>query len=136
MADAAPPPMPVPEDVAALRQRVAQLEAALTAQQHGEQARRDAKDAAEQIVETVREPLLVLTPDFRVQSANPAFYQLFQVRPAETIGLLIYQLGNGQWDIPEFHTLLEGFPVVFAQKCTLSRPVCWTPGTPSVILCP
>ena len=95
MADAAPRPMPLPEDVAALRQRVAQLEAALTAQQHGEPALRDAKDAAEQIVETVREPLLVLTPDFRVQSANPAFYQLFQVRPAETIGQLIYQLGNG-----------------------------------------
>jgi len=107
MADAVPPPIPLPEDVAALRQRVAQLEAALTAQQHGEQALREAKDAAAQIVETVREPLLVLTPDFRVQSANPAFYQLFQVRPAETVGQLIYQLGNGQWDIPELHTLLE-----------------------------
>jgi two-component system, chemotaxis family, CheB/CheR fusion protein len=107
MADAALPPMLLPEEVAALRQRVAQLEAALTAQQHGEQAFREAKDAAEQIVETVREPLLVLTPDFRVQSANPAFYQLFQVRPAETEGQLIYQLGNGQWDIPALHTLLE-----------------------------
>ena len=94
MADAAPPPMPLPEDVAALRQRIAQLE--------------KAKDAAEQIVETVRESLLVLTPDFRVQSANPAFYQLFQVRPAETIGQRIYQLGNGQWDIPALHTLLGG----------------------------
>src|SRR4030095_7107125 len=107
MADAALPPMLLPEEVAALRQRVAQLEAALTAQQHGEQAFREAKDAAEQIVETVREPLLVLTPDFRVQSANPAFYQLFQVRPAETEGQLMYQLGNGQWDIPALHTLLE-----------------------------
>ena len=107
MADAALPPMLLPEEVAALRQRVAQLEAALTAQQHGEQTLRDAKDAAEQIVETVREPLLVLTPDFRVQSANPAFYQLFQVRPAETEGQRIYQLGNGQWDIPALHTLLE-----------------------------
>ena len=107
MADAAPPPMPLPEEVAALRQRVAELEAALTAQQHGEQALREAKDTAEQIVETVREPLLVLTPDFRVQSANPAFYHLFQVRPAETVGQHIYQLGNRQWDIPELHTLLE-----------------------------
>jgi PAS domain S-box-containing protein len=107
MADAVPPPMPLPEDVAALRQRVAQLEAALTAQQHGEQALREAKDAAEQIVETVREPLLVLTPDFRVQSANPAFYHLFQVHPTETVGQYIYQLGNRQWDIPELHTLLE-----------------------------
>ena len=70
---AAPPPMPLPEEVAALRQRVAHLEAALTAQQHGEQALRAAKDAAEQIVETVRDPLLVLTPDFRVHSANLAF---------------------------------------------------------------
>jgi two-component system, chemotaxis family, CheB/CheR fusion protein len=107
MADAALPPMLLPEEVAALRQQVAQLKAALTAQQHGKQALRDAKAAAEQIVETVREPLLVLTPDFRVQSANPAFYQLFQVRPAETEGQLIYQLGNGQWDIPALHTLLE-----------------------------
>jgi hypothetical protein len=59
--------MPWSEEMAALRQRVAQLEAALTAQQHGEQALHEAKDAAEQIVETVREPLLVLTPDFRLQ---------------------------------------------------------------------
>jgi two-component system, chemotaxis family, CheB/CheR fusion protein len=107
MDDAAPPPMPLPEDVAALRQRVAHLEAALTAQQHGEQALRAAKDAAEQIVETVRDPLLVLTRDFRVQSANPAFYHLFQVHPTETVGQHIYHLGNGQWDIPALHTLLE-----------------------------
>jgi signal transduction histidine kinase len=107
MDEAAPPPMPLPEDVAALRQRVAHLEAALTAQQHGEQALRAAKDAAEQIVETVRDPLLVLTPDFRVQSANPAFYHLFQVHPTETVGQHIYHLGNGQWDIPALHTLLE-----------------------------
>jgi signal transduction histidine kinase len=107
MADAAPPPMPLPEEVAALRQRVADLEAALTAQQHDEQALREAKEAAEQIVETVREPLLVLTPDFLVQSANPAFYQMFQVSPTETVGQHIYQLGNGQWDLPELHTLLE-----------------------------
>jgi two-component system CheB/CheR fusion protein len=107
MADAAPLPMPLPEDVAALRQRVADLEAALIAQHHDAQALREAKDAAEQIVETVREPLLVLTPDFRVQSANPAFYQLFQVRPTETTGQHIYDLGNRQWDIPELHTLLE-----------------------------
>jgi hypothetical protein len=41
MADAAPPPMPLPEDVAALRQRCADLEAALSAQQHAAQARRE-----------------------------------------------------------------------------------------------
>jgi len=86
MAETAPTPMPLPEDVAALRQRVADLEAALSAQQHSEQALGEAKGAAEQIVETVREPLLVLTPDFRVQSANPAFYHLFQATPTETVG--------------------------------------------------
>jgi PAS domain S-box-containing protein len=107
MAETAPTPMPLPEDVTALRQRVADLEAALAAQQRGEQALREAKDAAEQIVETVREPLLVLTPDFHVQSANPAFYHLFQVRPTETVGQHIYHLGNQQWDIPELHSLLE-----------------------------
>ena len=101
------PPTPFHQELAALRQRVTDLEAARTAQQHGAQALRVAKDAAEQIVETVREPLLVLTPDFRVQSANPAFYQMFQVRPTETEGQHIYQLGNGQWDLPALHTLLE-----------------------------
>ena len=107
MEDAAPPSMPVHEEVAALRQRVAHLEAALTAQQHGEQALRAAKDAAEKIVETVREPLLVLTPEFYVVSANPAFYHLFQVHPEETEGQHIYHLGNRQWDIPALHRLLE-----------------------------
>jgi signal transduction histidine kinase len=42
-----------------------------------------------------------------VQSANPAFYHLFQVCPTETIGQRIYDLGNRQWDIPALHTLLE-----------------------------
>src|SRR2546423_14089818 len=114
------PTAPVHEELAALRQRVAHLEAALTAQQHGEQALREAKDAAEQIVETVREPLLVLTPDFRVQSANPAFYQLFQVRPTETVGQHLYQLGNGQWDIPALHTLLEQ---ILPQNMSSSRKI-------------
>src|SRR5207248_2097901 len=101
------PTTPWHQELAGLLQRVAHLEAALTVQQQGEQALREAKDYAEHIVETVREPLLVLTPDFRVRSANSAFYQLFQVRPTETVGQPLYRLGNGQWDIPEFHTLLE-----------------------------
>jgi PAS domain-containing protein len=107
MEDAAPLSIPLHEEVAALRHRVASLEAALTAQQHGEQALREARDYAAQIVETIRDPLLVLTPDFRVQRANPAFYALFQVSPAETEGQSIYQIGNGHWDIPAFRALLE-----------------------------
>ena len=93
MEDVAPSSRPLHDEIAALRQRIAALEAA--------------KDYAEQIVETVRDPLLVLTPDLRVRSANPAFYRLFQVRPAETEGQHLYQLGKGQWDIPALRRLLE-----------------------------
>jgi two-component system, chemotaxis family, CheB/CheR fusion protein len=93
MDDAAPPSRPEHEELVALRRQVADLHAA--------------QEVAQQIVETVRDPLLVLTPDFRVQSANPAFYQLFHVTPAETEGQSIYALGNGQWDIPALRTLLE-----------------------------
>src|SRR5512133_1388297 len=62
---------------------------------------------AQDIVDTVREPLLILDATLRVRSANRAFYQTFHVSPAETEGRLIYELGNGQWDIPDLRTLLE-----------------------------
>jgi PAS domain S-box-containing protein len=62
---------------------------------------------AQNIVDTVREPLLTLDTTLRVQSANRAFYQTFKVSPEETDGRLIYELGNGQWDIPMLRTLLE-----------------------------
>jgi PAS domain S-box-containing protein len=62
---------------------------------------------AQNIVDTVREPLLILDTTLRVRSANRAFYQTFQVSRAETEGRLIYELGNGQWDIPALRTLLE-----------------------------
>jgi PAS domain S-box-containing protein len=67
----------------------------------------DIQDYAQNIVDTVREPLLILDATLRVQSANRAFYQTFHVSPAETEGRLIYELGNGQWDIPDLRTLLE-----------------------------
>lgn len=63
--------------------------------------------ANEDILETVREPLLVLDSDLRVLKANRSFYDSFKVTPAETIGNLIYDLGNRQWDIPRLRTLLE-----------------------------
>jgi len=64
------------------------------------------KELAEKIVDTVREPLLILHEDLRVQSANHAFYATFKIDPAETEGRLVYDLGNRQWDIPELHRLL------------------------------
>src|ERR1700761_2793066 len=62
---------------------------------------------AQNIVDTVREPLLILDTTLRVRSANRAFYQTFQVSLEETENRLIYELGNGQWDIPVLRTLLE-----------------------------
>ncbi len=67
----------------------------------------DIQNFAQNIVDTVREPLLILDADLRVRSANRAFYQTFQVSPEETESHLIYELGNGQWDISALRTLLE-----------------------------
>jgi PAS domain S-box-containing protein len=67
----------------------------------------DIQNYAQNIVDTVREPLLILDATLRVRSENRAFYQTFHVSPAETEGRLIYELGNGQWDIPDLRTLLE-----------------------------
>jgi PAS domain S-box-containing protein len=67
----------------------------------------DIQNYAQNIVDTVREPLLILDATLRVRSANRAFYQTFHVSPRETEGRLIYELGNGQWDIPDLRTLLE-----------------------------
>jgi PAS domain-containing protein len=59
------------------------------------------------LVDTVRQPLLLLDADLRVKSVNNAFYQTFKVKPEETGGQLIYELGNRQWDIPRLRLLLE-----------------------------
>ena len=67
----------------------------------------DIETYAQDIVDTVREPLLMLDTNLRVQSANRAFYETFQVSAVETEDQLIYELGNGQWDIPALRTLLE-----------------------------
>ena len=67
----------------------------------------DIENYAQNIVDTIREPLLILDATLRVQSANRAFYQTFQVSASETEGRLIYELGNGQWNIPDLRTLLE-----------------------------
>jgi PAS domain S-box-containing protein len=67
----------------------------------------DIQNYALNIVDTVREPLLILDATLRVQSANRAFYQTFHVTSEETENRLIYELGNGQWDIPDLRRLLE-----------------------------
>src|SRR6186997_2560131 len=67
----------------------------------------DIQNYAQNIVDTVREPLLILDATLRVRSANRAFYQTFHVSSGETEDRLIYELGNGQWDIPALRRLLE-----------------------------
>ncbi len=66
-----------------------------------------AKRLAEATVDSVREPLLVLDGKLQVTRANRAFYRSFGVLPAETIGRRIYELGDGQWDIPKLRELLD-----------------------------
>ncbi len=62
---------------------------------------------AQNIVDTVREPLVVLDAELRALSANRSFYQAFRVTPQETEGKPFYELENGQWDIPNLRRLLE-----------------------------
>ncbi len=61
----------------------------------------------ESIVETVREPLIVLTPDLRVSKANRSFYEMFRMTPEETEGRFLYCIGDNVWDIPSLRELLE-----------------------------
>ncbi|MEQ1561445.1 MAG: hypothetical protein ABL899_01825 [Nitrospira sp.] len=59
------------------------------------------------IVDTVREPFLILDKDLRVMVANESFYRTFQVEKKDTERKVVYELGNGQWDIPALRKLLE-----------------------------
>lgn len=67
----------------------------------------DACALAQSIVDTVREPVVVLDKKLRVIAASQSFYSAFQVRPEDTQGKLLYTLGDGQWDIPKLRVLLE-----------------------------
>jgi two-component system CheB/CheR fusion protein len=97
-----------------LRARIAHLESLLSkaAVLHGaDKGTRagllDALAYSESIVDTVREPLLVLDSTLHVRTASQSFYRTFGVVPEETIGEFVYDLGNGQWNIPALRRLLE-----------------------------
>jgi PAS domain S-box-containing protein len=105
---------PEADTVGALRARIAELEDQLAsagrsskAQDKVEAALRETLAYAESIVETVREPLIVLDDALRVRTASRAFYDTFSVSREATEGQFIYDLGNGQWNIPALRTLLE-----------------------------
>src|ERR1041385_8179391 len=59
------------------------------------------------VVDVVRQPILILDKNLRVLAANESFYQTFQVESKNTEKKVIYDLGNGQWDIPALRKLLE-----------------------------
>jgi two-component sensor histidine kinase len=66
----------------------------------------DASALAHAIVDTVREPFVVLDEDLRVVAASRSFYRTFTVEPGETQGKLLYELGDGEWNTPKLRTLL------------------------------
>jgi PAS domain S-box-containing protein len=68
----------------------------------------EARPLAQAIVDTVRDPLLVLDQDLRVVTANRAFCQAFRMNLQDIHGRAVYGLGDGQWDIPELRLLLKG----------------------------
>jgi len=109
------------------------------------------REYADTIVESAREPILVLSTRLQVTAANPAFYRAFEVSPEETEGRLIYELGNGQWNIPKLRELLEeivprnsrvddfemshNFPHLGAREMLLNaRRVELQPGHPFILL--
>ena len=77
-----------------------------------------AREYAESIINTVREPLIALDQDLRVVTVSRSFYDFFKVKPEDTVGQLIYDLGNKQWDIPKLRELLE---TILPQKATFDN---------------
>ncbi len=59
------------------------------------------------VVDVVHEPVLILDKDFRVLAANSPFYKMFQVEPKDTESKIVYELGNGQWNILKLRKLIE-----------------------------
>jgi len=78
----------------------------------------ESSEFAENLINTVREPLLALDQDLRVVAVSRSFYEFFKVKKEETIGQLIYDLGNKQWNIPRLRELLEK---ILPQKTTFDN---------------
>lgn len=67
----------------------------------------DALEYANSIINTIRDPLIILDTDLKIISASRSFYQTFRVKPEDTEKQYIYDLGGRQWDIPKLRELLE-----------------------------
>jgi two-component system CheB/CheR fusion protein len=95
------------EDITERREIEAGLEKTRKELEVIKQSADEAREYSESMIDTVREPLIVLDQDLRVVTASRSFYEVFKVNPKETMGQLIYDLGNKQWDIPKLRELLE-----------------------------
>jgi len=104
----------IDDSAAPIRDRIGDLVGAVLVFRDADERRRversvaDALAYAEAIVDTVREPLLVLDADLCVRTANRSFYRTFGGTPAETEGRPLHALGNRPWDVPRLRHLLEG----------------------------
>ncbi|WP_283743487.1 PAS domain-containing protein [Sideroxydans sp. CL21] len=124
----------------------------ITERVQAETAVTEAREFAESIVDTVREPLIVLDDALKVVSVSRSFYQKFHVAPEDTVGRQIYELGQHQWDIPKLREMLEtilphnrvledfevvhDFPGIGKRRMLLNarRLVCKTGGTQLILL--
>jgi PAS domain S-box-containing protein len=79
----------------------------ITRRKKRDSALRDALAYAESVVNTVREPLIVLDGDFRVRTANRSFYQTFGLTETAVVDQRLYEVADREWDLPELHWLLE-----------------------------
>ncbi len=94
-------------ELTTVRERLTELEGLELEREQDEKALRQALGYADAIIETVREALVVLDPNLKVLSVNQSFCDMFGVTSGQTIGSSIFDLGDGQWDIPALRKLLE-----------------------------
>src|SRR5208283_4430608 len=106
------------EDITERREREKGLEKARKELEVTKISEDEAREYAESIINTVREPLIAMDQDLRVVTASRSFYGVFKVTPEETVGQLIYDLGNKQWNIPKLRELLE---TILPQKTTFDN---------------
>jgi two-component system CheB/CheR fusion protein len=123
----------------------------ITSRIKAEELVQEARELAESIINTIREPIVVLDSKLKVISTNKAFCQLFHVTIKDTVGHKVYDLGNHQWDIPALRKLLEtilpqekvlndywvehDFPEIGSRKILLNgRCIMKKSGEPSLIL--
>ena len=94
-------------EILKLQKQIKELEKLQRESKKAIQEIKEAKQYAESIIETVREPLIILDANLKIIFANRSFYRTFKTKPEETEGKYIYEIGNRQWDIPELRKLLE-----------------------------